>query len=64
MEIGNIASLATNMSQERSQQAIGVAVLKKALDAQASAAMALVQAIPQAQSNLPANLGQNIDVTA
>lgn len=64
MEIGNIASLATNMSQERSQQAIGVAVLKKALDAQAGAAMALVQAIPQAQSNLPANLGQNIDVTA
>lgn len=64
MDVGNIASLATNMSQERVQQEAGVAVLKKALDVQAQGALALIQAIPQAQPNLPANLGQNVNVTA
>lgn len=64
MDIGNIASLATGMTQERTQQAIGVAVLKKALDAQASGAMALIAALPPVQGSLPANLGQNIDTSA
>lgn len=64
MDIGNIASLATGMTQERTQQAIGVAVLKKALDVQASGAMALIAALPPVQGSLPANLGQNIDTTA
>ncbi|MBS4098021.1 MAG: YjfB family protein [Sulfuricella sp.] len=64
MDIGSIASLATNMAQERTQQEVSMAVLKKALDTEASNAMALIDAIPPAQSNLPANLGQNINVTA
>lgn len=64
MDIGNIASLATGMTQERAQQAVGVAVLKKALDIQASGAMALIAALPPVQDSLPANLGQNIDIAA
>jgi hypothetical protein len=46
---------------------VGVTMLKKALDIEAQSAMALIAAIPQpAQnaSNLPANLGQNINTTA
>ncbi len=64
MDVGNIANMATALSQERTQQDIGVAVLKKAMDVQAQGAMALIQAIPPAPSNLPANLGQNVNVTA
>jgi hypothetical protein len=42
-------------------------VLKKALDTEASAAMALIQAIPQPQpvtSSNPPHLGQNVDTKA
>lgn len=63
MEVGSIASLATSMAVERTDQAVGVAVLKKALDVQASGAAALINAIPMPQ-NLPSNLGQNVNTTA
>lgn len=65
MEIGGIASLATQMESARTDQAIGIAVLKKALDAQVTSAAALLQALPPVpSSNLPAHLGQNIDTKA
>lgn len=64
MEVGNIASMATNMAQEQTNQAVGVAVLKKAMDVQAAGAMALIDALPPVQPNLPANLGQNVNTTA
>lgn len=63
MEVSSIAHLAVSMSQERTNQAVAVAVLKKAIDVQAGAAMALVNALP-APPNLPANLGQNVNTTA
>lgn len=63
MDVGNIANLATSMALARTDQAIGIAVLKKALDAQASGAIALIAAIPAPQ-NLPSNLGQNVNTTA
>jgi hypothetical protein len=63
MDVSAIASLATSMSQTRLAQEVSMAVLKKALDAQASSGLALVQALPQ-PVNLPANLGQNINITA
>jgi hypothetical protein len=66
MEVTDIASLATQLSQTRLQQQVGVAVLKKALDAEASTALALLRALPPVQSivNLPGHLGQNINTTA
>jgi hypothetical protein len=63
MDVGNIANLATAMTQERTDQAIGVAVLKKALDVQASGAMALIAALPVPPS-LPSHLGQNVNTMA
>ena len=63
MEVGRFASPATSMAVERTDQAVAVAVLNKALDAQASGAMALINAIPAPQ-NLPSNLGQNVNTTA
>ena len=47
---------------------VGLAVLKKSIDIEAQAAMALINAIPQppqpSAANLPPNLGQNINTSA
>jgi hypothetical protein len=65
MEINNIASLASATAALTTGDAIGVAVLKKALDIQAANALALIQALPPIPvPNLPAHLGQVIDTTA
>lgn len=66
MEISSIASSATTMSEASVQQAVGTAVLKKALDVSAENAMALIHAIPDntAVQNLPAHLGQHINTKA
>jgi hypothetical protein len=61
MDVTSIASLATNLSTAKVDQEIGIAVLKKAMDIESAGAMALINAIPSA-TNLPANLGQNINI--
>lgn len=62
MDVSQIASLATNLAQQKNSDAINVAVLKKALDTQANAALGLIQAIPQLPAN--PNIGRNINTTA
>ena len=50
-----------------SNDAAGMAVLKKAIDIQAQSAQALIDAIPQPVTNpvnLPPHLGRNINTTA
>lgn len=65
MEVTDIARLATTMASTATSQAVNVAVMKKAMDIQASSAAALLQALPPVSSaNLPPHLGQNIDTTA
>lgn len=66
MDVTNIASVATSLSNANTNQAISTAVLKKAIDTSAEGALALIQALPGSQStqNLPSNLGQNINTTA
>ncbi|HJV84908.1 MAG TPA: YjfB family protein [Noviherbaspirillum sp.] len=65
MEVNNIAALATTLASTATNQAVGVAVLKKAMDIQASSAMAMLEALPPAPSvNLPPHLGQNVNTTA
>lgn len=63
MDVSSIANLATAMANQRTGDAIGIAVLKKALDTQSSSALALLQALPQPVSN-PPNLGNSIDTRA
>lgn len=66
MDTSAIASLATEMSQARTAEALQVTVLKKALDIQAQGALQLIQAaapLPQAQNN-PPHLGNKIDISA
>lgn len=63
----NISLNATSaIAQNTGSDAISLAVLKKAIDAEAKTAQALINAIPQPASsaNLPPNLGQNINTTA
>jgi hypothetical protein len=61
MDVSGIAQLATGMAQARNEQAIGIAVLRRAMDIQTASAAALLQALPP---NLPPHLGQNINTTA
>ena len=65
MDTKSIAHLATTLANTATNQAVGVAVLKKAMDVQASSATALLQALPPVTSaNLPPHLGQNVNTTA
>ena len=67
MDVGNvssIASVATQMSQARTDDAVAVAVLRKAMDIQAQGAAQLLEALPQPASNNPPNLGNNVNAFA
>lgn len=66
MDVTGIASVATTMAESRTNQAVGIAVLKKAIDSSTAGALALIEAIPDNRSiqNLPLHLGQNINTTA
>jgi hypothetical protein len=66
MDAVSIAKLATTMADTSNRTEVGYAVLKKAMDVQASSAQALIEAIPPATpaANLPSHLGQNINTTA
>ena len=57
MDVSAIASLATQMSQVQTADAVQVAVLKKAMDIQEQSALQLLQAVP----GNPAHLGNNVD---
>lgn len=63
MDISSIANLATRLTQGRNAEETGVAVLKKALDAQRSSAQTLIASITPARS-LPSHLGQNVNTVA
>lgn len=65
MEVNAIANAATIIDQAKTGQAISIAVLKKALNAQSATALSLLEALPPVTSpNLPPHLGQNINTTA
>lgn len=64
MDAVSIATLASDMSQTRTQNAVQLAVLKKAIDIEAQGAMQLVQAAVQATPTNPPNLGNRVDVFA
>lgn len=60
-----IVSLATQMSQVRTADAIQMAVLRKAMDVQAQTAEQLLQAVVQSgQAVNPPQLGNTIDTFA
>lgn len=66
MDVTSIANVATTMAETSTNQAVSIAVLKKAMDLSAAGALALIEAIPDNTpiQNLPSHLGQNINTTA
>ena len=62
MDIANVGSLSTALSQAKTGDAVGTLMLKKALDMQAQNAAQLIQAIPKPSN--PPNLGNSVDVKA
>jgi hypothetical protein len=59
MDIMPITAAASANAAEQAQVAVGVAVLKKAIDTEAAGALALVQAIPE-MPTLPAGAAGGI----
>lgn len=64
MDVTTIAAVASDMSLNRTQQAVQMAVLKKSLDVEAQGALQLIQAAAQVVSSNPPNLGQHVDTFA
>lgn len=62
MDIANVSSLSTALSQAKAGDAVGTLVLKKAMDIQEQSVAQLLQTIPQASN--PPNLGNSVDVKA
>ena len=66
MDVAGLARLATSVAETGNRQDVGLAVLKKAQDIQASTATQLIdaiQSVPTVQ-NLPPNLGNTINTKA
>ncbi len=64
MDVSAIASMATEVSQARTTEALQVAVLKKALDIQAQGALQLIEAASQVIPSNPPHLGNAVDTVA
>lgn len=63
MDIASQAAVGSALSPAELRDTVGISVLKKALDIQASSVLTLLQALPQTPSN-PSNLGNSVDVRA
>ena len=65
MDITGIANLATELSLSRTAEAVGVSVLKKAIDLESASALALIASIStMPPAALPAHVGQHINLVA
>lgn len=65
MDVTNLTALATDLARQRTGDAVGVSVLRKALETEVAAAAALIEAIPPApRPRAPTTLGSIIDTTA
>lgn len=62
MDVSSAASLSSALAQAQTGDAVGVLVLRKALDLQQQSALQLLQALPPVPAN-PPHLGQHVDVT-
>jgi hypothetical protein len=66
MDVMGIAKLATSIADTGTRQDVGIAMLKRAQDIEASTATQLLDAVQAAApaQNLPAHLGKNVNTTA
>jgi len=61
MDVGNIPAVASALASQETSDSVNIAMLKKALDTQATAAAGILNALP-----LPANpnIGRNVNTVA
>jgi len=61
MDVGNIPAVASALASKETSDSVNIAMLKKALDTQATAAVGILNALP-----LPANpnIGRNVNTVA
>ena len=64
MDISSVGSISSAVSQAQTGDAVGIAVLKKAIDLQAQSALQLIASLPQPATNSPPNLGQGVNTVA
>ena len=67
MNVSSVAAFASANAAQQSQDAVSIAVLKKALDIQAQGALQLIQALPATTASAPVtngNLGTVINTWA
>jgi Putative motility protein len=64
MDVSQIASLSTALSQSDTNNSISVAVLKKAMNLQAQSAAQLIQALPTPPSSKLPHLGNHLNTVA
>lgn len=62
MDVSNIANLSSSVAQMKVGDAVGISVLKKAMEIESKNVLMLLQAIPSASN--PPHLGNNVDVRA
>ena len=63
MDVSSVASLSSSVAQMKTGDAVGISVLKKAMEIEAQGALQLLQALPPAANN-PPHLGNKVDVRA
>jgi hypothetical protein len=64
MDIGNVASMSSALSQAKNSDAVSLSVLKKTMNIEAQTAAQLLQALPPPVASNPPNLGNSIDILA
>lgn len=64
MDISSVGNISSALSQAKTGDAVGIAVLKKAMDLQAQTASQLIEALPQAGASNPPNLGNGVNTFA
>lgn len=65
MDIGAVSSASSALASSKTGDAVGISVLKKALDIETQNAAQLLEALPQPQQyNNPPNVGQAVDTFA
>lgn len=68
MDVSGVARSASTLADVGVSQEVSIAVLKKALDVSKEGAVALIEAIPNSNTNtvprLPTNLGRNVNTSA
>lgn len=63
MDVSSVASLSSSVAQMKVGDAVGITVLKKAMEIEAQGTLQLLQALPQPANN-PPHLGNSVDVRA